>query len=118
MSPNVAGGSSVNANSAQVGGEEEEVSIPLSKVAPRLRALPPEDLAKYMAKLDESRIMHHKKVKEDPVLESQQTWGRVWHCLHQSPDQKERVAVEKELLTYFQTTATKMSQDTPYLERS
>lgn len=105
-------------NAAATGDEEGDVSIHSSNVAPRLRALPAEDLAKYMAKLDESRIMQHKKIAEDPVVGSQQSWGRVWQNLHASPDQKERVEVEKQLLTYFQTTATKMSQDTPYLERS
>mmetsp|Transcript_12456 Transcript_12456/g.20431 ORF Transcript_12456/g.20431 Transcript_12456/m.20431 type:complete len:1062 (-) Transcript_12456:21-3206(-) len=100
------------------GGEDEDASVHLSNIAPRLRALPAEDLAKYMAKLDESRVMQHKKFAEDTVSGSQQSWGRVWHSLHQCPDQKERLDVERRLLTYFQTTATKMSEDTPYLERS
>jgi Ca2+-binding EF-hand superfamily protein len=111
-------GSGANAPGATGDEEGGDVPVHLTNVAPRLRALAPDDLAKYMNKLDDGRIMQHKKFAEDPVLGSQKSWSSVWQCFHQSPDQKERVDVEKQLLNYFQTAATKMSQDTPYLERS
>jgi len=88
-------------------------------IAPRLRAQPQEELAKYMAKLDPSRIQEHKKFRqEDPIAGTQQSWGRLWQTLHSSLDPKERFEMEKELLQYYQKASKSVSHDVPLLERS
>mmetsp|Transcript_75595 Transcript_75595/g.130869 ORF Transcript_75595/g.130869 Transcript_75595/m.130869 type:complete len:1006 (-) Transcript_75595:39-3056(-) len=91
---------------------------PTSTIAPRLRAPPQEELAKYMAKLDPSRIQEHKRFAQDPVDGAQKSWGKLWDYLKKAPGQKDRVYIEKNLLSYFTMTTKSMSHDMPLLERS
>lgn len=104
--------------SASDAGEGEDEVTTDQVVAPRIRAAPQEELAKYMAKLDPSRIQEHKKIMQDPIAGTQQSWGRLWQYLHKSPDAKERLEVEKELLQYYQKATKTVSHDVPLLERS
>lgn len=99
--------------------DDEEIHKAMEgKVAPPIRTLPQEELAKYMARLDPSRVQEHKKIAQDPITGSQQSWGRLWKCLHGSPDAQERLEVEKELLQYYQKATKTASHDVPLLERS
>jgi len=104
--------------SPQGDGGEEEVWTDQSNIAPRIRVMPEEDLAKYMKGLDKSRIQDHKKIAPDPIAGTQQSWSRLWHVLHKSPDAKDRFDTEKSLRHYYQKASNKVSIDVPLLERS
>jgi len=100
--------------------EMDEVLNPGAGVGvPRLRVQPQEELAKYMAKLDPSRIQEHKKFRqEDPVAGAQHSWHRLFQCVHNTNDPKERYTIERELLQYYQKASKSVSHDVPLLERS
>jgi Ca2+-binding EF-hand superfamily protein len=110
-----------DANS-DAGAGDDEANAAGGDQAPRIRIPPQEELAKYMAKVDPSRIQH-KKIAQDPITGVPQSYNRLWHILNRRPDAaltmpKERVTVRKEILQYYQKATEVVGHDVPLLERS
>jgi len=104
--------------SGRAAGAKDQATTMLQGIPPRLRAMPQEGLAKYVARLDPARITDHKKIAQCPIQGAQDSWSEVWRCLHRSPGHQDRAGLEKDLQGYFQTATWSMSHDVPLLQRS